>query len=78
MERRQLADTFVPQVECLSPDDVDALVNVLSDIRFLDFNDIRIRPVDALWAGILWGAEAENVLDEAYLYLCLMVGKRRG
>ena len=78
MERQQLADTYVPRVEGFSAAAVDALIKLLPDIRFLDFNEIQIRPVDELWARILWGDAAEHVLDEAYLYLCLMAGKRRG
>ena len=78
MERKQLADTYIPRTELLTEDEAAALNALLPTIRFLDFNDIQIRPIDEAWAKILWGSDAEDVLSDAYFYLSMMVKKRRG
>ena len=78
MERRQFADTYIPNSKVLGEKDYERLAAALPGIEFLDFNHIKLREIDKIWSELLWGGQAPKVLDEALFHLERLVAKRMG
>ena len=78
MERRQLADTFIPDSTGISDEAYARLKDALPGIHFLDFNEIAPREIDEIWSEILWKENGAAMLDEALLFLERLVARRRG
>ena len=78
MERRQLLDTYIPDARQVSDRDYRRILKALPGISFLDFNAIEVREIDWIWGEILWKEKAPQIVDEALLYLEMLVARRQG
>lgn len=78
LERRQLADTYIPDGRIVGQKDYERLAAALPGIEFLDFNHIELREIDKIWSELLWGGQAPKILDEALFHLERLAAKRMG
>lgn len=77
MEVVDINQTFMPDFSKL-PDDFYSKVKVEKDnLTFLDLRNVQIRKIDRLWAEVLFGENADSVLEEAARLLSFVVDRRR-
>lgn len=78
MEVRDVSKTFVPKREKIGAATIDSLKKICEAIEFVDLQNPRIREVDRLWAAALFGARAEEMLNEACSLLSYLGTRRNG
>lgn len=76
MEVKDILKTFVPDLDTRSAGLLPLLQAEKNHIEFLDLQDPVIREVDRIWAAELFGAEGENILEEARRLLEFLANKR--
>lgn len=76
LELQDVLTTHAPICNMLSKDEISAITNELSNITFLDLNNPVIRNIDRIWAKILFGTNANSVLDDATRLLRFLANRR--
>lgn len=75
MEKQDYAKVHVPNVSMLSQEDKERLLSIRHS-SFLDLRMPQIRDVDKVWAELLFGKDAQCVLETACSMLACLVANR--
>ncbi len=76
MEVKDILKTLVPDLDTRSAGLLPLLQAEKNHTEFLDLQDPVIREVDRIWAAELFGAEGEDILEEARRLLEFLANKR--
>ena len=76
IELQDLKHTHIPNISTLTRNDKQLVMEAIDSISFLDLNNPEIREIDRVWAHILYGNEAENVLEKAEMLLRFLANRR--
>lgn len=76
MEVKDILTTLVPNFDTLSADLFSRIQADLADISFLELKAPTIRNIDRIWAEELFGANADDNLDEATRLLAFLANRR--
>lgn len=76
MEVTDIGHTFVPDFDVISLETIEKLMNVSSQIVFLNLKNPQIREVDLIWAKELFKDEADRILETAIQLLAYLANKR--
>ena len=76
IELQDLKHTHIPNILTLSRNDKRHIIETIDSISFLELNNPEVREIDRVWARILYGDEAENVLEKAEILLRFLANRR--
>jgi hypothetical protein len=79
MRKMEVADieaTFIPDFECLTKEDIASLISEIHHVDFLSLNAPVVRRIDSIWAKILFGSDAETLLQDARRLLDFLANLR--
>lgn len=76
MEVSDIEKTYIPVLDNISQETMDALLAEYSSIDFLNLAAPEIREVDRIWANELFGENAQNLLQEADRMLEYLANRR--
>ena len=76
MEVKDILTPLVPNFNTLSADLFSRIQADLADISFLELKVPTIRNIDRIWAEELFGANADDELDEATRLLAFLANRR--
>ncbi len=76
MEVVDIEKTYIPVFSKLSEEFCNKIEKMKNSITFLDLRNIKIRQIDKIWAEVLFGKDADSVLEEAARLLCFVVARR--
>lgn len=76
LELQDVQTTHVPICASLSQSEIDAVTNEIPNIEFLNLNNPMIRNIDRIWAEILFGTNANNILNDALRLLRFLANRR--
>ncbi len=75
-EIKDIKTTHAPLISALSEKEIRRINSELPNVEFLDLNNPRIRTIDRIWAEILYGDDADNILAEAEQLLRFLANRR--
>ena len=76
IELQDLKHTHIPNILTLSRNDKRHIIETIDSISILELNNPEVREIDRVWARILYGDEAENVLEKAEILLRFLANRR--
>ena len=76
LELQDVQTTHVPIVSALTTAEIARVNAELPNIQFLDLNNPVIRNIDLIWADILYGTNANAVLNDAIRLLRFLANRR--
>lgn len=76
LELQDVQTTHVPIVSSLTTAEIARVNAELPNIQFLDLNNPVIRNIDLIWADILYGTNANAVLNDAIRLLRFLANRR--
>lgn len=76
MEGADIGKTFIPDFSKIDDDFYAKLLEEVDNISFLDLRNVQIRQIDRIWAKVLFGQNADSVLNEATRLLSFVVARR--
>lgn len=76
MEGADIGKTFIPNLSKIDDDFYNTILEEVENITFLDLRNVQIRQIDRIWAKVLFGQNADSVLEEASRLLAFVVARR--
>ena len=76
IELQDLKHTHIPNISTLTRNDKQRVIEAIDSISFLELNNPEVREIDRVWAHILYGDEAEDVLEKAEMLLRFLANRR--
>lgn len=75
-EVKDIITTHVPKYNLITPSEINDIIAELPNVTFKDLNNPSITHMDEIWAGILFGVNAKDRLDEAIRLLRFLSNRR--
>lgn len=76
MEGTDIGKTFIPDFSKIDDDFYNMILAEVDNITFLNLRNVQIRQIDRIWAKILFGQNADSILNEATRLLSFVVARR--
>lgn len=77
LEISNLRQTIIPDFEKLTKDSIEDILSCFHD-EPIDFQAVRIRPIDKAWAKAFGGSKEDSLLNQAKTHLESLIDERHG
>ena len=76
MEDKDFMATYLPNIDNIPDEFLQKLLSIKNSIKPLNLKNPIIRDIDIFWANLIFGQEAQNILEEAQTLLSYLANKR--